>query len=294
MEAHRPFIPSEAHRRRVMTPEQVARSYEIDRSWLPMWSYVFGLHEYSDEELAVMAATYDATLVELDELFADLLASLRAKRQLENTIVVLTADHGEHLGEHHLLDHQYSLYNGLIRVPLVVWFPARVPAGRDASPVVTFDLFPTLLELVGVEDADAARKSAKSLLHPDPARVRVAEYPAAMPGPIEMVQGAHPKWDPARWRRTLRALVAGDRKLIWSSDGAHELYDFAGDRAESRNLFASEAERGARMVGQLDGVVQALAPRHAAPAGAQALSDEQRKRLESLGYIEPAGGGAPR
>jgi arylsulfatase A-like enzyme len=294
MEAHRPFLPSEAHRRRVMSPAQVARSYQVDRSWLPMWSYVFGLHEYTDEELAVMAATYDATLAELDDLFAELIGSLRAKGLLEDTIVVLTSDHGEHLGEHHMLDHQYSLYNGLIRVPLVVWYPARVPAGRDASPVVTFDLFPTLLELTGVEDPDSAGKSARSLLRPDRERVRLAEYPASMPGPIEMVQGAHPKWDPTRWRRTLRALVAGDRKLIWSSDGAHELYDFVGDRAESRNLVGAQPEVAARLIAQLDGVVQALAPRFAAPAGGEALSDEQRRRLESLGYIEPAGGGAPR
>lgn len=294
MEAHRPFLPSEAHRRRVMPPEQVARSYEIDRSWLPMWSFVFGLHEYSEEELAIMAATYDATLAELDDLFHALLESLRAKGLLDNTVVVLTSDHGEHLGEHHMLDHQYSLYNGLIRVPLVVRDPARFPAGRDASPVVTFDLFPTLLERIGIDDPDRENRPSRTLLSPDPARVRLAEYAAAMPGPIELVQRRYPQFDAARWERRLRALVDGGWKLIWASDGGRELYDYAGDRGETNDLLQERRDVTERLSSQLDAITASLKPLHGAGAGDTELSDEQRRRLESLGYIEPAGEGAPR
>ena len=129
MEAHRPFVPPERFRRRMMTPEAVLRSYQVDRSWAPMWSYTFGLTEYSPQELAIMAATYDATLAELDELFANLLVSLEAKGLLNNTVIILTSDHGEHLGEHHMLDHQYSIYDPLIRVPLVIKYAPRFAPG---------------------------------------------------------------------------------------------------------------------------------------------------------------------
>ena len=123
MEAHRQYIPARAYRERFMTPAQVARSYTIDHSWLTVWRYVFGLHEYSDEDLEIIAATYDATLAELDDLLANLLDALRERGALDDTIVILTADHGEHLGEHHLFDHQYTLFEEVLRVPLIVHYP---------------------------------------------------------------------------------------------------------------------------------------------------------------------------
>src|SRR5207249_977179 len=102
MEAHRPWIPPVDYRRRMMTPDKVTLSYRIDRSWIPLWSYTFRLRDYTDDEIDVMAETYDACLAELDDLFSRLLDGLRSKGLLENTVVVLTADHGEHLGEHHV------------------------------------------------------------------------------------------------------------------------------------------------------------------------------------------------
>ncbi|MDP7571592.1 MAG: sulfatase-like hydrolase/transferase, partial [Myxococcota bacterium] len=78
------------------------------------------LGDYSRAELAVTRATYDATIRQLDDLFANLLSALEERGYLEDTVVVLTADHGELLGEHHMLDHQYALHEPLLRVPLVI------------------------------------------------------------------------------------------------------------------------------------------------------------------------------
>ncbi len=97
MEAHRPYIPLESYRKQVMNAEQVKKSYKVDRSWEKMWSYTFGQTEYTDEEIELTRLTYDATLVELDRLFKGLLVSLKKKGYLDNTVVVLTSDHGEHL-----------------------------------------------------------------------------------------------------------------------------------------------------------------------------------------------------
>ena len=106
--------------------------------------------EYSDDEITLTRATYDATLLELDELLRDLLEALREAGHLDDTIVILTSDHGEQLGEHHMLDHQYSVYQTLLHVPLIVRAPGRLAPGRESRPVMSFDLFPTLLELTGI------------------------------------------------------------------------------------------------------------------------------------------------
>ena len=78
--------------------------------------------------------------------------------------MILTYDHGEHLGEQHMLDHQYSLYESLLRIPLIVHYPSKLAAGRDASPVMNFDLFPTLLQLAGIDRSQSEGSHALSLL----------------------------------------------------------------------------------------------------------------------------------
>ena len=151
MEAHAPLLPADEHRRQMMSPEQIRASYNVDRKFMAVWSYVFGLEHYTPEEIALTAATYDAAILELDGLFQKLIDSLEAGGYLENTIVVLLGDHGDHLGEHHMLDHQFSVYEPLMRIPLVVQYPKRFAPGRDPRPVTNLDLFPTLLELAGLQ-----------------------------------------------------------------------------------------------------------------------------------------------
>lgn len=284
MEAHRPVVPPEMHRRRLMTPEQVARSYQVDRSWTSIWSYTFGLQQYTEEELEITAATYDAALAELDDLFQDLLAALAAANRLENTVIILTADHGEHLGEHHILDHQYSLYEPLLRVPLIVHYPARFAPGRDARPVVNFDLFPTLLELAGIDAPTGLNSQSVSLLAARDGRVRMAEYSAYFEVPFQQIRAAHPTWDSRPWQRTLRALYSGAHKYIWASDGRNELYDLGADPRETNNLI-DRTDLAKPLATQLAEQVAALrpaAPLTKAPAG---LTPEEVKRLATLGYV---------
>jgi arylsulfatase A-like enzyme len=290
MEAHRPYIPARRYRESLLSPAQVERSYAVDRAWLPMWEYTFGLREYGAEELELTRATYDATLRELDDLFASLRAALEARGRLADTVVLLTSDHGEHLGEHHMLDHQYSVYEPVLRVPLVLHAPGRVAAGRDASPVVNFDVFPTLLALAGLEGAGDG--PAVSLLTPRAERPRLAEEPAPSEEGIARVREAHPAFDPAPFRRRLRALRLGDHKLVSDSDGRRALYDLARDPLELRDLSEREAETAARLGEQLARIAAALPD--CADAGQTALpapDPERRRMLEALGYL--SGGEQP-
>lgn len=283
MEAHRPWIPPAAYRRRMMAPDRVARSYQIDRSWVPHWSYTFGLHDYTDDELEVMAATYDACLAELDQLFHELLESLRSKGLLENTVVVLTADHGEHLGERHLLDHQYSLYEPVLRVPLVIHDAKRFPPGRDPRPVMNHDLFPTLLGIAGVEAP--ARRSAVSLLEPRDDRPRVAEYLGPFQDAYAAVEAAHPGFSRSPWEREIRAIYRGGGKLIRWSDGKEEMYAPREDPTERTNLAPGKPAEALELGRELARFLSTLERREGAAGEPPPISGEHRERLRALGYV---------
>ncbi len=288
MEAHRPLIPPRRLRERFLSPDEVERSYRVNRSWLPMWEYTFGLREYSKDDLALTRATYDAAVLELDELLRDLIEALRDSGYLENTIVILTSDHGEHLGEAHMLDHQYSLHQVLLRVPLVLYAPGRIAPGREPSPVSTFDLFPTLLEITGVAPPDGQRSGAVSLLAPRAQRRLFAEEPASSSVGIERVLRAHPGFDPSSFARRLRALVSGSSKFVWGSDGRNVLYELADDPLETRNLLGEKAPQAARLADELEDFTRTLDRCDAASLGIapREPTREQREMLENLGYLD--------
>jgi arylsulfatase A-like enzyme len=250
-----------------------------------MWTYTFGLSEYSEAELELMARTYDATLTELDDLFAHLLESLEARGQLENTAIILTSDHGEHLGEQHMLDHQFSLYAPVINVPLVIRYPARIEPGRDARPVMNFDIFPTVLDLAAVEPpADLVTRS-RTLLDPAAKRVRMAEYPAVFKKAIPEVSEKNPTWDPAPFARRLRALHEDAYKLIWGEDGRHELYDVVSDPLEEKDLFGQRPELDKRMLESLDSYMAGLSVAVRERSVPPELPAHQREMLRGLGYV---------
>jgi arylsulfatase A-like enzyme len=280
MEAHRPYIPPREYRERMLSPEQVADSYGVR---IRPWTHTFGLELHSDEELELIGGTYDATLAELDDRFAELLAALDAGGHLDNTIVVLTSDHGEHLGDHHRLDHQFSLYEGLIRVPLVVHYPSRFQPGRDPRPVSGIDLFPTLLELAGIELPQERETHGINLLAPRDKRVRLAEYPVAHAS-VDNAARRNPDWDPSPWRRQLRAVYQGELKQIVADDGHRELYRFREDPGELDDLAPTDPATAERMHVLLQAFGSKLNPWQ--PEGpAPEVSSEQFDRLKALGYV---------
>ncbi len=102
-------------------------------------------------EPAALSALYDAGIAHADAVVGRLLKRLRRLDLAADTIVVLTSDHGESLGEHGLYGHN-NLYDDNLLVPLVISYPRRLPAaGRVERQVRLIDLMPTVLDLAGVE-----------------------------------------------------------------------------------------------------------------------------------------------
>lgn len=109
---------------------------------------------------------YDDTMLFVDDIVCKFINRLETLNALENTIVILTSDHGEHFGEKNFYEHSSSLFNELIWIPLVVFYPSDFGLrGQNDNLVSLVDLFPTCLDLI---DSPFPRPlNSRSILSPE-------------------------------------------------------------------------------------------------------------------------------
>ncbi len=307
MEAHTPRIPSMSARKRILSEEQVRLGLMTDASLFAENEYIVGKRDYSPEQLDAIGGVYDAALVDLDDATADLFADLAQRGVLDDTLVIVVADHGEALGEHRRFEHRWSMYEQLLHVPLVVRFPkgtdAKVAAPRRvAERVSTADVFATVLDAAGTQPKTpvATSTSLGSRLASGSFDLRVfAQMLDPYATQLGSMRKAYPDLDIAPWTRTYCAVYEGAKKLIVASDGAHELYDVHADPAELTNLYQAEVQVAEGMAQALDAWEATLPtydPTQRAPndgargqqkgPAQKGLSRAECEQLVALGYMD--------
>jgi arylsulfatase A-like enzyme len=216
------------------------------------------------------AGVYDGEIRYMDEQIGRLIAWLQQRDMLEALWIIVTADHGEMFGANGESGHGRTLYQGELRIPLLVKYPAgKGPApGRVQDPVQLTDVLPLILDRLEIALPEATQGGV-------PPAVGHAIYAEVYP-----VVGIGPIMD---WR----ALMEGDFKYLWNSGGASRLYDLASDSEESTDLAASEPERTRQMSMRLESFVSSL-PVAPTPADEPdvTVDDETRRALQGLGYLE--------
>ena len=215
-----------------------------DVSQAKLVDYTFGDTTYTDAELDAIDGVYDASLLDLDKATGHLLESLKERGLLDNTIVIITSDHGENLGEHGHFEHRFVLYEPLIHVPLIVRYPSGVKPGRVASETSNLRIFATVLELLGLEGPDTPYER-DSLLNGESGQA-FSEIAGAEPTWTNKVKKRYPDADWAKLRRSYRSVSEEGWKFIRASDGERELfYDLEQDPGELENMVTSREEKGA-------------------------------------------------
>jgi arylsulfatase A-like enzyme len=217
---------------------------ETCRDRLTLWHWN-GLEKanlaYRDVRMA--ADVYDDCIAYLDRRLGALLDELGRRGVLEDTLVIVTADHGEHLGDHLLFFHGCSLYRQLVQVPLVIVDPSTVPAGRVvAEPVSLRDVPATVVDLLGLgRDAPFPGRSLARSWREAPEVAGPASEPLLMESskPLVLVNEGR---EPAA-KGPLKSLVAGGMHYIRAGDGSEELYSLATDPEERLNLAGAPAAR---------------------------------------------------
>ncbi|MFP4055413.1 MAG: sulfatase [Candidatus Brocadiia bacterium] len=127
--------------------------------WVPRhaaeWQRSGRVEPMSDEDVQRLRANYYGKISLIDHWFGQILAACERRGLLDDLLVVFWSDHGEMAGDHGLL-HKSRFFESALRVPLVLRWPGRIPAGqRSAALAETVDLMPTILEAVGVEAPDS-------------------------------------------------------------------------------------------------------------------------------------------
>ena len=190
---------------------------------------VVGVHEkpapWGQQDIDHLKALYDGEIRWTDDTLGKLLGAFRRCGALEDTVVAVTADHGEAFYEHGGQGHRYTLYGEEIRIPLVIHYPPSVPAGmRIRPPVHITDIAPTLLDLAGLPPLPhALGRSLKPLIR-DPA------------APWSDTDGICELMVPAGGIELFALRRSGWKLIIDLARGSHEVFDLARDPGESRPL----------------------------------------------------------
>jgi arylsulfatase A-like enzyme len=209
----------------------------LDRVTLKSWDTLDKL-KVSIAHVQMAIDVYDDSIFYLDRHLGLLLDELRRRSVLEDTLVIVASDHGEHLGDHGLFFHGCSLYRQVVGVPLVIVDTRRVPEGRVIAPPVSLrDIPATIVDLLGL--AENAPFPGRSL-----ARLWAGKEPAVdlRAEPLLMEAGKPPGLtnqgrEPVA-KGPMQALVAEGMHYIRSADGLEELYHLKSDPEEQSNLAA--------------------------------------------------------
>jgi arylsulfatase A-like enzyme len=221
---------------------------------------------------------YDGCIRYVDDSLARLLGYLDERGMRENTVLMLTADHGEAFWEHGVDTHGSTVYDEVLKVPLIIAWPARYHGGgRVASQVRLVDLFPTVLEMAGAGAADSKHREGASL-------VPVMDGRQADGGgrllPPHIAYADNGKVKPPR----VRCLRTRDCKVIVDGDTHEvEVYDLESDPGEMVNLLGRESPSAGALITlmeELPGEVSGGRPARTA------LTDEETRSLKALGYLQ--------
>ena len=201
-------------------------------------------------ELKQKSPVYAALVESVDDSLGTIRAALKRLKLDDNTIIVFTSDNGGLLLRNDkatdnspLRAGKGSAYEGGVRVPLIVFWPGATKAGvTEASPAITVDLYPTLLEMTGIKplqslvDGISLAPLLKAGTKPDRDAI-FWHYPHYHPG------GATP----------YSAIRSGDFRLVhFYEDGRDELYDLGNDISETKDLAATQPDRAKALRTRLD------------------------------------------
>jgi arylsulfatase A-like enzyme len=245
---------------------------------------LMGLDPGLDErDIRHLVALYDGEIAYADSQVRRLATWLRERNRLDDTLLVLTSDHGEEFLEHGGVQHGYTLYNEVIQVPLILRYPPRIPEGTviEDRIVQSLDLAPTVLDLAGIEK------------------------PADMQGQslVPLIRGIEPDWQPYAVSESpfadKKALITGKWKYIYTPGTrplnpvlrveqapGRSLHNLEDDPRELRDVYAENPEIG----GRLHAILLRLLPEAERARLAEKRDLEVHpdvvEQLKSLGYLE--------
>ncbi|WP_435156757.1 sulfatase [Haladaptatus sp. DFWS20] len=236
------------------------------------WEYVSGNLEMSDNDFELLQGLYRAEIAYLDQQIGELRTIFEDYNEWEDTIFVVVGDHGENIGDHGLMDHQYSLHDTLLHVPLIIQGGSFNRGGKSDSLVQTLDLFPSLLDAI---NARIPSYSQGVSIHPNratPTRRHVfAEYLCPQPAIDRLSEKTDtPRKNLERLDKKLRAVRTKEHKLVRDSD--------------HNNISVSDPTITGKLDSELDAWLESFD--QASTDESIEMSESTKQKLEDLGYLQ--------
>lgn len=296
MEAHLPYVVPIQARAVFLRDAEIHRSFDLRLSVYGHLPTVMGRYfdiqgpdvvEASDRR--ILRRQYDAALRYLDRRTEEVIGLVEQRGVLDDTLVIVTSDHGEYLGQHDLWSHMFFPHRAVTGVPLVLRPPGSRVGRRVSEPVQLSDLHATILALVGAQQADS--KAGRDLLALDPAAPRRLSTVAEFGGPSRRVRSLIEEVDSPESRRLLerqRAINDGPLRLIQGEAGTTKLFDVFEDPAEANDLSAVRPEDVARLQELLQAWLDAVPAWQASPGSetnVESMLESERRVLRALGYL---------
>jgi arylsulfatase len=247
---HTPYLPPADYRDRFYPADRDPfdkQNTSMDKVWaFEPFRWYFHSWMPGVTDTAYVNASYDAETAYMDDHLRPVFARLEALGLDSDTVVIITADHGEVLDEHEGYYDHHGLYECNVHVPLIMWSPGRLPAGkRVAGLVENLDLAPTILDLCATPNTE--RMEGKSLL-PTVFGLRDGNY--------DEVYFSEASWQLKRAVRSGRwKLIKALQPSFHAGSPERELYDVEADPDEQHNLVDQQPAVAAELEQKLDAYI---------------------------------------
>ncbi len=203
-----------------------------------MWEFFCGMVRLTEADFRLMRELYQAEIAVSDAMVGRIIDGLRDRGVLDDTLVILTSDHGENIGDHGMIDHLLSMYESTLHVPLIVRYPERFPAGTTRTHLVSLvDVLPTALDACNLHEEMNATLEPRSLCADGGLERKfiVAENDRPLSA-LSLVKKLVPGRDVSDIDVRMRMVRTETHKLVWRSDRRVELFDLAADPGELKNV----------------------------------------------------------
>lgn len=252
----------------------------------------------TDWQYRTLDAFYSAEIAYQDAQLRRLFDYLRASGQMDNTLLIVAADHGEGHGEHDFFGHGFVVYQELVHVPLLIAYPERFAQGQRVSTnVSTRRIFHTILNITGARtpfaegdpNADISGLSLVSATNGHPDSEGNIAYAEAYPPLtfLNVLRHRHPELIPQKRLTDIRrGVYAGSHKLVQVGESIEGLFQPADDPTETRNLADAQPETVQSLQAHLARFVAETDHQRRDSALSLNLSEAMRDNLRALGYFE--------
>ena len=291
---HTPYFPPKPYLKRVFGDEPINKlAIDIQQNF---HAYMNGDFGDAKEGMAALKKCYMADLLYGDEQLGAFVGSLREAGVLDNSILIVTSDHGEMFGEHGVANHGATVWEELFSTPCLIRYPPALKAGTVVKQLTSaLDLFPTVLALLGQEKRAGVAIDGRAI---DPESV-IDGRALVVDSPPAVLPERFRKYPNVLYKLSIisRAVRTSRYKYIWQSNGEHGLFRPGSEEGPEDNLYASHRDEAAALHQVMTSFYRAIDPAHkldqypvaiSRTVGARMTNPIVREELRRLGYLPNA------